>query len=107
MKMLDRIGEAIAATPLHVPRLKTLGQLLLAVVVILLRKEHVVGAPEHAAVRSDLGAAHLVQVRGVAVGVGRGAAILRVDQRGSALVPTTRYQGEWLLLGRRRGVASD
>tara|TARA_B110000305_G_C19090724_1_gene470633 strand:- start:246 stop:569 length:324 start_codon:yes stop_codon:yes gene_type:complete len=107
MKMLHWIGEAIAATPLHVPRLETLGQLLLAVVVILLRKEHVVGAPEHAAVGSDLGAAHLVQVRGVAVGVGRGSAILRVDQRGSALIPTARYQGECLLLGRWRRVASD
>ena len=79
--------------PLHVPRLETLGQLLLAVVVILLRKEHVFVAPEHehAAVRSDLILALLTwfkyEVLLLEIGVGRGSAILRVDQRGSALIP--------------------
>ena len=79
--MLHGIGEAIAPATLHVPRLKTLGQLLLAVVIILLRKEHVVGTPEHASVGRDLGAADLVQVGRVAVGVGRRTAVLRVNQR--------------------------
>ena len=78
---LNKIGEAVAPTTLHVPCLQTLRQLLLAIIVVLLGEENVVCSSEHATVWGDLGAAYLVQVGGVAVGVGRRAAILRVDQR--------------------------